>query len=180
MSFIYLLPIEPVGGEVFEFIGDCLYEAFRIRTKTSSRKIDASVAYDEMRDQYNSSKLLAEVIKYPPPDALRIIAVTDVDLFVPIFTFHFGQAQLDGLGAIVSTHRLHNRFYGLPEDKRLFRERVDKEAVHELGHTFGLTHCMDPFCVMRSSTYVEDVDQKSIDFCNRCRRLLSEKLKSIR
>jgi archaemetzincin len=96
------------------------------------------------------------------------MGVINLDLFLPIFTFQFGQAQLGGLSAILSTFRLHNKFYGLEEDTALYEERIRKEAVHELGHTFGLVHCYNPVCVMRSSTYVENVDQKSLDFCSTC------------
>jgi archaemetzincin len=99
---------------------------------------------------------------------VKILGVTELDLFIPIFTFLFGEAQLNGIGALVSTHRLHNQFYGIPENKKLLRSRLLKEAIHELGHTFGLIHCFTLKCVMKSSTYVEEIDQKSINFCRVC------------
>lgn len=179
MFYIYLLPIEPVETSVLDFLEKALFQTFQIKVKLSNKKIDASSAFDPKRNQYNSSKLLLQAIESPPPDALKILAVTDVDIFIPIFTFLYGEAQLDGIGAIISTHRLHNRFYGLPEDQKLFLERAKKEAIHELGHTFGLVHCLDPFCVMRQSTYVEDVDQKTADFCFRCKNQLILKLTSL-
>ena len=49
------------------------------------------------------------------------------------------------------------------------RDGLEKEAIHELGHTHGLLHCADPTCVMRASTYVEEIDLKSAGFCLRCR-----------
>ena len=89
-----------------------------------------------------------------------------MDLFIPILTYVFGEAQLDGIGAVVSLHRLNNQFYGLPEDTGLMHDRLLKEAVHELGHTFGLLHCFQPGCVLNASTYVEDIDQKSRELCS--------------
>jgi archaemetzincin len=44
--------------------------------------------------------------------------------------------------------------------------------VHELGHAFGLVHCRDQRCVMRASTYVEEVDLKDAGFCDACRTLM--------
>ena len=43
-----------------------------------------------------------------------------------------------------------------------------KVIIHELGHSYGLVHCTDPACVMRSATYVEDIDLKKHVFCMKC------------
>ena len=97
-----------------------------------------------------------------------------VDIFTPILTFLFGEAQLGGNGAIVSTHRLHNEFYGLPGDDDLLYARTLKEVLHELGHTMGLIHCQYYECVMHFSTYVEDIDLKKSQFCPVCKNKLEE------
>jgi len=81
----------------------------------------------------------------------------------------FGEAQLDGACAVVSTHRLRQEFYGLPSDPKLLSERLLKEAVHELGHTFALTHCADYRCVMAAAHAVEWIDVKKNHFCKDCR-----------
>jgi archaemetzincin len=126
-------------------------------------------AFDPSRGQYRSGILLAEVLSgSSSPDEKRI-AVVDVDLFVPVLTFVFGEAQLEGLAAIVSTHRLSDEFYGLKGDRRRLLERLEKEVVHELGHTAGLAHCRQFECVMRSSTYVEEIDLKKGSLCSECR-----------
>ncbi|MGA2599921.1 MAG: hypothetical protein ABSH09_23365 [Bryobacteraceae bacterium] len=94
-----------------------------------------------------------------------MLGVASVDLFVPVLTFVFGEAQLEGNCAVVSHYRLAEP--GRPE---LLMERLTKEAAHELGHTFGLRHCHDWNCVMSSSHAVERLDVKSADFCARCRK----------
>jgi archaemetzincin len=124
--------------------------------------------HDPASNQHNSSGLLLQLISDTPPDTFKILGITELDLFIPIFTFLFGEAQLNGKGALVSTHRLHNQFYGIPENKELLKNRLLKEGIHELGHTFGLIHCFTLKCVMKSSTYVEEIDQKSTDFCRLC------------
>jgi archaemetzincin len=102
----------------------------------------------------------------------RLLAVTSLDLFVPVLTFVFGEAQLGGSCAIVSVHRLREEVYGLPADPVLLQERLFKEAVHELGHTFGLRHCDDWRCVMTSSHSVEWLDVKSSELCANCRKFI--------
>ena len=91
-----------------------------------------------------------------------------VDLFIPVLTYVFGEAQLAGRAAVVSTHRLDCQLYGLPANRKLLLQRLRKEAIHELGHTYNLLHCHQHPCVMMSSTYVEGIDLKSDRFCDRC------------
>ena len=172
MSYIYLVPIHLHSHGCLEELKRCVERAFGIRTKCSPFKIDLPGTFDPLRKQYNSSLILRQLIAAPPADAYKILGITAVDLFIPILTYVFGEAQLDGIGAVVSLHRLNNQFYGLPEDNGLMHDRLLKEAVHELGHTFGLLHCFQPGCVLNASTYVEDIDQKSIELCSVCREAI--------
>ena len=109
------------------------------------------------------------LLKHRPGGRGRIVGLTELDLYIPVLTFVFGQAQLGGPGAVVSTMRLHPEFYGLPPDEGLLADRAVKEVVHELGHGFGLVHCPDYACVMASSAYVEGVDLKQEIYCRDCR-----------
>ena len=133
------------------------------------RNLDLAFALDGRRGQYYSTAILQRLERISDPDA-RILGVTACDLYVPVLTFVFGEAQLDGNCAVVSTARLDEEFYGLPPREDLLRERLVKEAVHELGHTFGLRHCADWRCVMTSSHAVERLDVKTGEFCERCRK----------
>ncbi len=123
-----------------------------------------SGTYDSRRQQHSSREMLRWLIASRPRSASRVIGVTDADLFMPVLTFVFGEAQLGGAAAVVSTARLLDRV--TPE--RLVARAV-KECVHEIGHTFGLTHCSVPGCVMTRSTNVEAVDRKRPHLCGDCR-----------
>ena len=131
--------------------------------------LDLSEFYDPTRRQYNGFRLVNEVEISYSSDSSKTIGLFNVDLFIPILTYIFGQAFLNGRTAIASNYRLSNERYGIKTDDKLVLERFIKEVIHELGHTFGLIHCHISTCVMRSSTYVEDIDQKSAHLCLNCR-----------
>jgi archaemetzincin len=141
--------------------------------------INLNTVFNPVRNQYNSTSLLAQLIKNSHDNAGKIIGVCNVDLFIPILTYVFGEAQLEGIAAIVSTYRLRNEFYGGKPDKQLLMERLLKETTHELGHTYGLYHCHTPGCVMTSSTYVEDIDEKSVMFCKECNAVIQQGTRKI-
>lgn len=128
--------------------------------------------YDPSRRQYDGNKLLKEIDTYPTPEAIKKIGLFKVDLFIPILTFIFGQAIYKGNSGIVSLFRLKNEQYGMKSDTNILYDRFRKVIIHELGHTFGLIHCQNPSCVMRSSTYVEDIDQKKHFLCEYCKERL--------
>jgi archaemetzincin len=155
-----------------EKISEVVTQEFSCTVTIKEAHVDISEFYDPVRRQYNGNKLLHEVDSLNGPGNSKTIGLLNVDLFIPILTFIFGQAQLGGRSAIASQYRLSNERYGMPADENLLLQRFTKEVIHELGHTLGLIHCHTPSCVMRSSTYVEDIDQKEAQFCENCRNEL--------
>ena len=135
--------------------------------------LDISHFYNPGRRQYDANMLLHAISERAPAHELKVMGMVRVDLYIPILTYIFGQAKLNGYTGLASLYRLHNEHYGLEADYNLLIERFSKVIIHELGHTFGLIHCSNPVCVMRSSTYVEDLDQKDKKFCQRCRTELN-------
>jgi archaemetzincin len=141
---------------------------FHTKVNVSGLDIDHRAFLDLRRNQYSSSAIIKQLEQYLPGAPVKILAVAGFDLFNPIVTFVFGEARLNGQCAVVSSYRLDNKLYGLPDNPALLQERLLKEATHELGHTYGLLHCHNPECVMKSSTYVEEIDFKSSRFCYKC------------
>jgi archaemetzincin len=177
MGSIMVVPIIPIKphqlGGVLQHLEKRFHRPVQLMT---DHRIDPASAFDASRNQYHSSFLLAALLGTFPHHKGKILAITGSDLFVPVLTYVFGEAQLDGKAAIVSSHRLDEQFYGMPENKALFEERIIKEAVHELGHTFGLVHCRRFDCGMHSSTAVEEIDIKSENFCSECEKRLQSSL----
>lgn len=132
-------------------------------------------AYDARRGQYSSVEIMKVVARCRPSDATRILGVTEVDLAIPMLTFVFGQAQLDGPVAVVSLCRLRQEFYGLQAEEGLLRERIVKEVLHEMGHTFGLTHCAEAKCAMSLATHIGLVDSKEERYCTHCGEQLASR-----
>jgi archaemetzincin len=169
MGVLRLVPIHcgtraPLLGP----LGERLQKTFGVEVQQAPPGFDCEIAFDQSRGQYNSRILLAQLLQNTPVEVTRVLAIAGVDLFIPVLTYVFGEAQLGGRAAIVSMHRLDDEIYGLPPHPQRLFERLCKEAVHELGHTFNLVHCHRDRCVMVSSTYVEDIDLKSDAFCAAC------------
>lgn len=158
--------LEPLAGE--------LRATFGLEVERQAPNFDPETAFDGSRGQYNSRLLLALLLRHHPGTA-KVLGVTDADLFIPVLTFVFGEAQLDGRAALVSSHRLAPERYGLPADRALLQARLVKEAIHELGHACGLVHCSDGRCVMASSPEVVGIDLKTAAFCYRCTAALDRR-----
>ena len=137
--------------------------------------VDIQTSFEPARQQHHATLVLAALVRQRNEAGAKMLGVIAADLFLPVLTFVFGQAQLDGPGAIVSTFRLRSEFYGLPSDEGVLVERTIKECVHELGHAFGLVHCEAYDCVMHSSTTVDEVDLKRSEFCAQCRSRLQDR-----
>ena len=187
MGLIQLLPIGSVDGSVLENLRSCLADAWQMRCEILPGGLDPECAFHPERQQYHSTELLSRMRKSfldsgqgsldilraascaSSPVNWRLLGVTSVDLYIPILTFVFGEAEIGNACAVVSLHRLRQEFYGLPADPVVLHERLLKESMHELGHTLRLSHCDDYRCAMAPSHAVEWIDIKESTFCADCR-----------
>lgn len=160
--------IDKISADLLFFFG------FPLNVKECS--LDLSSFYNPTRRQYDANLILQAISKLTPPDAIKLIGLMRIDIYIPILTYIFGQSMLNGQAGIASLYRLRNELYGLEQNNNLLIERFRKVIVHEMGHSFGLIHCHNPTCIMRSSTYVEDLDQKDMEFCYKCKSELDERI----
>jgi archaemetzincin len=169
MQNITLISFGYFEEDFLKDIAGAVMNIFHIPVYVKEGHLDLSEFYDPGRRQYNGTGLLMEVDSLFSSDSNKTIGLFSVDLFIPILTYIFGQAYLNGRTGIASLYRFSNERYGINTNDKLILDRFKKEVIHELGHTFGLIHCHISTCVMRSSTYVEDIDQKSEILCLKCR-----------
>ena len=168
MKMLDLLPIGDLDARLLQSLAPALANSFRIPCRIRDARLDPQFAFHPERGQHHSSEILQAMQRYANEGAWRVLGVTSVDLYIPILTFVFGEAQMGGPCAVVSYHRLMQQFYGLPPDPNLLVERLVKESVHEVGHTFDLTHCRDYSCAMAPSHAVEWIDLKETSLCGDC------------
>ena len=168
MKKLQLLPVGMADARLLEWLAQALHEKFHVPAEVLSPALDPSFALHAERQQYHSSEILAAMQRQISGNTWRLLGITEFDLYIPILTFVFGEAQLGGSGAVVSYHRLRQEFYGLPGNLDLLANRLLIEAVHELGHTLSLTHCRDYQCAMAPSHAVEWIDIKDSGFCEDC------------
>jgi archaemetzincin len=162
---IRVVPVGEVESQVLEHIRSALQEAFIRECRLGEGLPKPEYAYNPRRGQYSANEILQRLRL---DGANRVLGVVDLDLYVPELNFVFGLADPFGGGAAIALSRLRQEFYGLPKDRILFLQRVVKEAVHELGHTYQLNHCADRRCVMAFSNSLADTDYKSPVFCEKC------------
>lgn len=168
MKLLQLLPVGAIDLSLLEDLRTSLLEVLDVGCEILPTPLDPAPSYHLERQQFHSSEILQRMQPQVRQEDWRVLAIADVDLYIPILKYVFGEAQLGGPCAVISAYRLRQEFYGLDRDDALLRQRLLKEAVHELGHTLNLHHCQDYQCAMASSYAVEWIDLRGSTFCAAC------------
>lgn len=179
MKLVCIAPVGFVEDDVLIEIEMVIRDSFGFETRRLPARPSPAGAFDHKRGQWSAIEFMKDLVVSRPPGATRILGITSDDLFIPMLSFLFGQAQLNGAAALVSTARLRQEFYGLPSNRDLLMARVRKETIHEMGHTLGLIHCPDRSCAMCLSTNLEQVDAKLDRFCRACAASTGARIRSL-
>jgi archaemetzincin len=173
---IQIAPIGAFDTDILSAVEKIVAQVFGLPCRTEPVIDDIGFAWNETRGQFHSTAILGKLSEKVPDDVFKVIALTHSDLFIPILTHVYGEAQLAGRSAIVSTFRLDDGISPVGQ-RAVYLERIAKEAAHELGHTFDLRHCKDHQCLMHYCRRIGDVDAKTARFCRYCKVLLNDQLK---
>jgi len=171
---IHLVPLSLESGEglpelsLLDRLSAAIARALGVSVRVETEPVFVDGQHDERRNQVWSTAVLAELDRREKRPKTVVLGVTGLDLYVPVLTFVFGEAQLGGTCAVVSAHRLRNEYYGVPGDEAVLVERLLKETLHEFGHTQGLRHCAEWRCVMSSAHAVERIDLRAAAYCRDC------------
>ncbi len=175
---IVVSPIGDFSPELLDLIRAEIKRIYAFPTEVRSLLQDLEFAFHSNRKQYHSTPILEELDRKAPAGAIKVLALVQVDLFIPILTHVYGEAQLGGRACMVSTIRL-NEGHPSQNTQEPYLSRIVKEAIHELGHTFQLRHCKEHSCLMHYCRNEADVDRKSDQLCRYCKVLLEDEMKRL-
>ncbi len=175
---ILISPVGDLSDELMAALAGEIQRVFGFSVSIESVLQDLSFALDQNRNQHHSTMILEQLAANAPARAVKAIAIAQVDLFIPILTHVYGEAQLGGTASVVSTFRLNESQSGMNISPK-YIGRIVKEAIHELGHTFNLRHCPEDTCIMHYCRNEEDVDRKSDELCRYCKVMLEDEIKRL-
>lgn len=166
-----LVALGPVDRKLLADVAAELARVFGLTVAAAPAQDRPRYAYNETRAQYHSAAILRRLSQVAHGEA-PVLGLTDVDLFVPDAPFVFGEADRGSNSAVVSTARLRHGPDGKDAEPERLHRRVLVEAVHEIGHLLGLSHCVDSRCAMYLSHKPSDADRKGPGLCHQCRAAL--------
>ncbi len=121
------------------------------------------------KNQILTSDILNLLKKNLLEDAFCLMAITMEDLYPhPTWNFVFGQASLRERVGVYSFARYDPAFYSEEREKdykKLILWRSCKVLAHEIGHQFGIEHCIYYHCVMNGSNHLQESDARPQHLC---------------
>jgi archaemetzincin len=183
---IGIQPLGDVSDILLDSIADVLAREYNADVLTLEPiDLPASALITEKTRRYRADKIIHELSNSRPDSIDYILGVTAQDISTtkkdsfgrtlkPVSKYNdwgvFGLGYRPGKACVVSTFRIGKT------DRGNFIPRLQKLAVHEIGHNYGLDHCDGDRCVMRDAVEsISTIDEVDYVRCERCRSRSSNK-----
>jgi archaemetzincin len=170
-SEVIVHPFGDIEVALIEVVRHAIEQECRVRSIVGERRSIPADSYARQRAQYRAATFLNELARNSSKERIRL-GVANVDLFVPDLNFVFGEASSRRRVAVFSIARLDPQFYGEHANPKQLSQRCMTEAIHEIGHVFGLGHCNRADCVMWFSNTLAGTDRKGPKLCETCAQRL--------
>lgn len=178
-NIIYLQPIGQFTEEQvkqIELVRQYLEIFFQLKTKIlnpiSNDIIPKHVRRtgDVGQEQFLAGYILDSILKKEKPErGIALMAITEKDLYPkPEWNYVFGLASYRDKIAVSSIYRMKDE-----TNPNLSLSRLLKICSHEIGHMFGLHHCIEANCVMNGTNSMSETDNHSLRLCSLCQRKLN-------
>lgn len=186
-NIIYIRPIgnfNDLQKKQIELVREYLEIFFQLKTKTlekiSNDIIPSSarrIGYDD-NEQFLAGYILDSVLKKEKPlNRIALMGLTEMDLFPkPEWNYVFGLASYRDKIGVSSIYRFQDEVL-TPTNFDLCLSRLLKTCSHEIGHMFGLYHCIVADCVMNGTISLPETDKSTIRLCSACQRKLNSSIK---
>ena len=170
--FVRVVPLGIVHENVLDTACTALREMFGARCKLFTGIPIPQDSLNKWRKQHDAELVLSKIeddpsVKYIDK-SIPTLLLTEEDLFYKAMNFIFGIEEPERGICLLSLARLRPEFYEQRSNPLVLKERVEKEAIHSIGHYLGLKHCRYGWCVMSPSASVNDIDKKRKQFCRNC------------
>jgi archaemetzincin len=106
MNTLLLLPVRKVEESLLRDLSAAIPRSLDVACEILPYVLDPTPSYHAERQQYHSSEILQRMQALVRPQDWRFLAIADVDLYIPVLKYVFGEAQIAGPCAVVSIHRL--------------------------------------------------------------------------
>ena len=182
-NYIGIQPYGKIDGKIIDSITGILKRTYNLKIVTlKDRKLPKNAFVNIKSPRYRADSLLIDLVQNRPDSIDYILGITSKDISTtkrdskgnirqPELKYLdwgiFGLGYKPGVSCVISTHRLKNG------KSDLLISRVQKIAVHEIGHNMGLDHCETEKCVMQDAVEtITTVDSEGFELCEKCYKKL--------
>lgn len=164
---VRIVPVGELERTVLDNVANALHRQYGLETDIESPLAYSEVDINSAAAPYSAGKILAAPTHRSPEQI--ILLITRLPITHNDRKFIFGLADPDSSSCVISTHQLfQSADNGTYTDPETAIARVRKEAIHEVGHVLGQSHCGNQSCVMNFSINLNSVDDKSERLCPDC------------